>query len=83
MAEVAELGWKPAAKESTLCVADPEFTPAKSTISVGSNYIAGQHASFYAQQRPPSYDIKSLATVNGWGIPETLHIWHSALRGQL
>ena len=76
--EVAELGKKIAARESTLRVSAPEFTPVRSSISAGP---PGGRDSSRSYQRPPPYDGRSpwdayrtqfqmLSTVNGWSTEE-------------
>ena len=54
-AEVAELGKKLAARESTLCITAPEFTPATS-VSTGSGCNLGDRESACSHQRHPLYD---------------------------
>ena len=77
-AEVAELGRRLAAKENTLRVTAPTFTPASSSISAGAGCTLGDRDSSHSHQRPPPYDGRSpwdaqfqmLATVNGWSTQE-------------
>ena len=52
--EVAELGKKLAAKENSLWVTAPAFTP--SFISTGSECPSGDRDSSRSHQRPPPYD---------------------------
>ena len=91
--EVAELGRRLAAKESTLRVAAPEFTPARSTtISSDSSCRGTSTTSSCAQQCPPPYDGQSpwdvyctqfemLATVNGWSVQEKVTYLAVSLKG--
>ena len=91
-AEVAELGRRLAAKDSTLRVAAPTFTPASSPISTGSGCAPGDRDSSRSHQRPPPYDGRSpwdayrtqfqmLATVNGWSTQEKAAYLAVSLKG--
>ena len=91
-AEVAELGRRLAAKESTLRVTAPTFTPASSSISAGSDCTPGDHDSSRSHQQPPPYDGRSpwdayrtqfqmLATVNGWNTQEKAAYLAVSLKG--
>ena len=90
-AEVAELGKKLAARESTLHITAPEFTPA-SSVSTGSGCNSGDRESARSHQRPPPYDgrgpwdayrtqFQMLATVNGWSTQEKAAYLAVSLKG--